>query len=215
MSLYISEFGQLAVDVLDCAFRQNKQMAMKLLTSEMEAWSKFTCLQMAISSSLRPFISHTCTQTLLTDIWTGPLNMRKNSFIKVKVVTFNTYCKQHLNTTTFKPGVFLETQLLSNVCFFQITLSLLLPPAIFLLEFKSKAEMCHLPQSHEAMLFTRDSTNSGTVHETSDYMVKSLFPYWTSSPNKSNIFCFLMSSPPLLYFAVLGQSGCRTRPACS
>lgn len=87
MSLCISEFGQLAVDVLDCAFRQNEQMAMKLLTSEMEAWSNFTCLQMAVSSCHRPFVSHSCTQTLLTDLWTGPLNMRKNSFLKVRVCT--------------------------------------------------------------------------------------------------------------------------------
>uniref|UniRef100_A0A3B4XSD8 non-specific serine/threonine protein kinase n=1 Tax=Seriola lalandi dorsalis TaxID=1841481 RepID=A0A3B4XSD8_SERLL len=117
---YSLEFGQLAVDVLDCAFRQNEQMAMKLLTSEMEAWSHFTCLQMAVSSCHRPFVSHSCTQTLLTDLWTGPLNMRKNSCLK-------------------------------------IILSLLLPPAILLLEFKSKAEMCHVPQSHEAILFGLDS----------------------------------------------------------
>uniref|UniRef100_A0A096MCA3 non-specific serine/threonine protein kinase n=1 Tax=Poecilia formosa TaxID=48698 RepID=A0A096MCA3_POEFO len=116
---YSLEFGQLAVDVLDCAFQQNEQMAMKLLTSEMEAWSHFTCLQLAVSSCHRPFVSHSCTQTLLTDLWTGPLNMRKNSFMK-------------------------------------IILSLLLPPAILLLEFKSKAEMCHVPQSHEAMLFGLD-----------------------------------------------------------
>uniref|UniRef100_A0A3B4GLA4 non-specific serine/threonine protein kinase n=1 Tax=Pundamilia nyererei TaxID=303518 RepID=A0A3B4GLA4_9CICH len=109
---YSLEFGKLAVDVLDCAFRQNEQMAMKLLTYEMEAWSHFTCLQMAVSSCHRPFVSHSCTQTLLTDLWTGPLNMRKNSFLK-------------------------------------IILSLLLPPAILLLEFKSKAEMCHVPQTHE------------------------------------------------------------------
>uniref|UniRef100_A0A3Q4HM51 non-specific serine/threonine protein kinase n=1 Tax=Neolamprologus brichardi TaxID=32507 RepID=A0A3Q4HM51_NEOBR len=117
---YSLEFGKLAVDVLDCAFRQNEQMAMKLLTYEMEAWSHFTCLQMAVSSCHRPFVSHSCTQTLLTDLWTGPLNMRKNSFLK-------------------------------------IILSLLLPPAILLLEFKSKAEMCHVPQTHEAMLFGLDS----------------------------------------------------------
>lgn len=84
LSLCISEFGQLAVDVLDCAFRQNEQMAMKLLTSEMEAWSHFTCLQMAVSSCHRSFVSHSCTQTLLTDLWTGPLSMRKNSVLKVK-----------------------------------------------------------------------------------------------------------------------------------
>uniref|UniRef100_A0A7N8XEZ3 non-specific serine/threonine protein kinase n=1 Tax=Mastacembelus armatus TaxID=205130 RepID=A0A7N8XEZ3_9TELE len=120
LKAYSLEFGQLAVDLLDCAFRQNEQMAMKLLTSEMEAWSHFTCLQMAVSSCHRPFVSHSCTQTLLTDLWTGPLNMRKNSFLK-------------------------------------IILSLLVPPAILLLEFKSKAEMCHVPQSHEAMLFGLDS----------------------------------------------------------
>ncbi|XP_073321519.1 transient receptor potential cation channel subfamily M member 6 [Pagrus major] len=129
---YSLEFGQLALDVLDCAFRQNEQMAMKLLTSEMEAWSHFTCLQMAVSSCHRPFVSHSCTQTLLTDLWTGPLNMRKNSFLK-------------------------------------IILSLLLPPAILLLEFKSKAEMCHVPQSHEAMLFGLDSVKSLPAHEGTDH----------------------------------------------
>ncbi|KAM9823037.1 transient receptor potential cation channel subfamily M member 6 isoform 1-T1 [Syngnathus typhle] len=127
---YSLEFGQLAVNVLDCAFRQNEKMAMKLLTSEMEAWSHFTCLQIAVSSCHRPFVSHSCTQTLLTDLWTGPLNMRKNSYLK-------------------------------------IILSLLLPPAILLLEFKSKAEMCHVPQSHEAIIFGRDTLKSGeTLDET-------------------------------------------------
>uniref|UniRef100_A0A4W6FW46 non-specific serine/threonine protein kinase n=1 Tax=Lates calcarifer TaxID=8187 RepID=A0A4W6FW46_LATCA len=128
---YSLEFGQLAVDVLDCAFRQNEQMAMKLLTSEMEAWSHFTCLQMAVSSCHRPFVSHSCTQTLLTDLWTGPLNMTKSLFLK-------------------------------------IILSLLLPPSILLLEFKSKAEMCHVPQSHEAMLFGLDSVKSAPAHEGTD-----------------------------------------------
>ncbi|KAM4616830.1 transient receptor potential cation channel subfamily M member 6 [Polymixia lowei] len=130
LKTYSLEFGQLAVDVLDCAFRQSEQMAMKLLTSEMEAWSHFSCLQMAVSSSHRPFVSHSCTQTLLTDLWTGPLNMRKNSFWK-------------------------------------IILSLLLPPAIVFLEFKSQAEMCHVPQSHEAPLFRRDSGKpTATCEET-------------------------------------------------
>ncbi|XP_056274950.1 transient receptor potential cation channel subfamily M member 6 isoform X3 [Pseudoliparis swirei] len=120
---YSLEFGQLAVDLLDCAFRQNKKMAMKLLISEMDVWSHYTCLQMSVSSCHRPFVSHSSTQTLLTDLWTGPLNMRKNSFVK-------------------------------------IILSLLLPPAILLLEFKSKAEMCHVPQSHEAILFGLESGKS-------------------------------------------------------
>ncbi|KAG7490468.1 transient receptor potential cation channel subfamily M member 7-like isoform X1 [Solea senegalensis] len=130
---YSLEFGQLAVDVLDTAFRQNEQMSMKLLTSEMEAWSDFTCLQMAVSSCHRAFVSHSCTQTLLTDLWSGPLNMSKNSFLK-------------------------------------ILLSLVLPPAVLLLEFKSKAEMCHVPQSHESVLFGLDAVTS--VQEENDPTLK-------------------------------------------
>uniref|UniRef100_A0A8C8DV58 non-specific serine/threonine protein kinase n=1 Tax=Oryzias sinensis TaxID=183150 RepID=A0A8C8DV58_9TELE len=140
------EFGKLAVDVLDCAFRQNGQMAMKLLTSEMEAWSHFTCLQLAVSSCHRPFVSHSCTQTLLTDLWTGPLNMRKNSFMK-------------------------------------IILSLLLPPAILLLEFKSEAEMCHVPQTHEAMLFGLDSVNHHDAERGLPFYEKCLGPVSRSVSN--------------------------------
>lgn len=62
-----------------------------------------------------------------------------------------------------------------QMCFFflsQIILSLLVPPAILLLDFKSKAEMCHVPQSHEAMLFGLDSVKSTPFHEENDHMVK-------------------------------------------
>ncbi|XP_076855162.1 transient receptor potential cation channel subfamily M member 6 isoform X2 [Brachyhypopomus gauderio] len=110
------EFGQLAVDLLDKAFKENERMAMKLLTSEMADWSNFTCLQMAVASGLRPFVAHSCTQMLLTDLWMGHLNMRKNSCVKIIV-------------------------------------SILLPMAIQLLEFKSQAEMSHIPQTHEALQF--------------------------------------------------------------
>ncbi|XP_053156463.1 transient receptor potential cation channel subfamily M member 6 [Hemicordylus capensis] len=114
---YSNEFGQLALDVLDNAFKQNEQMAMKLLTYELKNWSKSTCLKLAVSVGLRPFVSHTCTQMLLTDMWMGRLKMRKNSWFKV-------------------------------------ILSILLPPTILMLEFKSKAEMSHVPQSQEFHQFT-------------------------------------------------------------
>ena len=58
------------------------------------------------------------------------------------------------------------------ISFFQIILSLLLPPAVILLEFKSKAAMCHVPQSHEAMLFGLDTVKSVPAHEGTDHMVK-------------------------------------------
>uniref|UniRef100_A0A672R4G8 non-specific serine/threonine protein kinase n=1 Tax=Sinocyclocheilus grahami TaxID=75366 RepID=A0A672R4G8_SINGR len=118
------EFGQLAVDLLDQAFRKNERMAMKLLTWEMKDWSNFTCLQMAVSSRLRPFVAHNCTQMLLTDLWMGRLNMSKNSW-------------------------------------FKIIASILMPVAIQMLEFKSQAEMSHVPQPQEALQFGWDPGNPG------------------------------------------------------
>uniref|UniRef100_A0A8B9IJ27 Transient receptor potential cation channel subfamily M member 7 n=1 Tax=Anser cygnoides TaxID=8845 RepID=A0A8B9IJ27_ANSCY len=109
---YSNEFGQLAVELLEQSFRQDETMAMKLLTYELKNWSNSTCLKLAVSSRLRPFVAHTCTQMLLSDMWMGRLNMRKNSWYKV-------------------------------------ILSILLPPAILLLEYKTKAEMSHIPQSQD------------------------------------------------------------------
>ncbi|NXA13374.1 TRPM6 protein, partial [Sapayoa aenigma] len=114
---YSKEFGQLALDVLDKAFKQNEQMAMKLLIYQLKNWSNSTCLKLAVSVGLQPFVSHTCTQMLLTDMWMGRLKMRKNSWFKV-------------------------------------VMSILLPPAILMLEFKSKAEMSHVPQSQDFHQFT-------------------------------------------------------------
>ncbi|XP_013362001.1 PREDICTED: transient receptor potential cation channel subfamily M member 6 isoform X2 [Chinchilla lanigera] len=109
---YSKQFGQLALDVLEKAFKQNEPMAMKLLTYELKNWSNSTCLKLAASGGLHPFVSHSCTQMLLTDMWVGRLKMRKNSWLK-------------------------------------IIISILLPPTILTLEFKSKAEMSHVPQSQD------------------------------------------------------------------
>ncbi|XP_019660855.1 transient receptor potential cation channel subfamily M member 6 isoform X2 [Ailuropoda melanoleuca] len=109
---YSKQFGQLALDVLEKAFKQNERMAMKLLTYELKNWSNSTCLKLAATGRLRPFVSHTCTQMLLTDMWTGRLKMRKNSWLKIIV-------------------------------------SILFPPTILSLEFKSRAEMSHVPQPQD------------------------------------------------------------------
>lgn len=85
MLAHFSEFGTLAVDLLEQSFRQDETMAMKLLTYELKNWSNSTCLKLAVSSHLRPFVAHTCTQMLLSDMWMGRLNMRKNSWYKVHV----------------------------------------------------------------------------------------------------------------------------------
>ncbi|EPY73925.1 transient receptor potential cation channel, subfamily M, member 6, partial [Camelus ferus] len=82
LKYYSKQFGQLALDMLEKAFKQNERMAMKLLTYELKNWSNSTCLKLAVSGGLRPFVSHTCTQMLLTDMWMGRLKMRKNSWLK-------------------------------------------------------------------------------------------------------------------------------------
>ncbi|XP_029431238.1 transient receptor potential cation channel subfamily M member 7-like isoform X2 [Rhinatrema bivittatum] len=122
-----NEFGQLAVELLEQSFRQDETMAMKLLTYELKNWSNSTCLKLAVSSRLRLFVAHTCTQMLLSDMWMGRLNMRKNSWFKV-------------------------------------ILSILVPPAILMMEYKSKAEMSHIPQSQDAHQMTmEDSENNFQV----------------------------------------------------
>uniref|UniRef100_A0A3Q3VPH4 non-specific serine/threonine protein kinase n=1 Tax=Mola mola TaxID=94237 RepID=A0A3Q3VPH4_MOLML len=127
---YSTEFGTLAVDLLEQSFRQDETMAMKLLTYELKNWSNSTCLKLAVSSHLRPFVAHTCTQMLLSDMWMGRLNMRKNSWYKV-------------------------------------ILSILVPPTILLLEYKSKAEMAHIPQSQDDHQITMEDSehNFQTVAE--------------------------------------------------
>ncbi|KAK2119533.1 Transient receptor putative cation channel sub M member 3 [Saguinus oedipus] len=77
------DFGQLAVELLDQSYKQDEQLAMKLLTYELKNWSNATCLQLAVAAKHRDFIAHTCSQMLLTDMWMGRLRMRKNSGLKM------------------------------------------------------------------------------------------------------------------------------------
>uniref|UniRef100_A0A5F8HBL9 non-specific serine/threonine protein kinase n=1 Tax=Monodelphis domestica TaxID=13616 RepID=A0A5F8HBL9_MONDO len=122
---YSKEFGQLALDVLEKAFKNNERMAMKLLTYELKNWSNSTCLKLAVSVGLRSFVSHTCTQMLLTDMWMGRLKMGKNAWLKVII-------------------------------------SILLPPTILTLEFKSKAEMSHVPQSQDSQFTWHNGDQSSS-----------------------------------------------------
>uniref|UniRef100_A0A7N8YBJ9 non-specific serine/threonine protein kinase n=1 Tax=Mastacembelus armatus TaxID=205130 RepID=A0A7N8YBJ9_9TELE len=131
LKMYSNEFGTLAVDLLEQSFRQDETMAMKLLTYELKNWSKSTCVKLAVSSRLRPFVAHTCTQMLLSDMWMGRLNMRKNSWYKV-------------------------------------ILSILVPPAILLLEYKSTAEMAHIPQSQDDHQMTREDSEHNVQHTPED-----------------------------------------------
>ncbi|XP_069619401.1 transient receptor potential cation channel subfamily M member 6 [Ranitomeya imitator] len=134
---YSKEFGQLALDLLGNAFKLNEQMAMKLLTYELTNWSNSTCLKLAVSSSLRAFLSHTCTQMLLTDMWMGCLKMRRNSWLKV-------------------------------------ILGIILPPCILMLEFKTKAEMSHVPQAQDFHQFARFYVDTPSPNLRTEHAVQSL-----------------------------------------
>uniref|UniRef100_A0A8C3AAF2 non-specific serine/threonine protein kinase n=1 Tax=Cyclopterus lumpus TaxID=8103 RepID=A0A8C3AAF2_CYCLU len=134
---YSNEFGTLAVDLLEESFRQDETMAMKLLTYELKNWSNSTCLKLAVSSHLRPFVAHTCTQFLLSDMWMGRLNMRKNSWYKV-------------------------------------ILSILVPPAILLLEYKSKAEMAHIPQSQDDHQMTMEDSEHNIQNITEEIQMNDM-----------------------------------------
>ncbi|XP_057684456.1 transient receptor potential cation channel subfamily M member 7 isoform X2 [Corythoichthys intestinalis] len=142
---YSNEFGTLAVDLLEQSFRQDETMAMKLLTYELKNWSNSTCLKLAVSSHLRPFVAHTCTQLLLSDMWMGRLNMRKNSWYKV-------------------------------------ILSILVPPAILLLEYKSKAEMAHIPQSQDDHQITMEDSENNSQNIGDDIQMDVLKETRSSEP---------------------------------
>ncbi|GAA6105048.1 transient receptor potential cation channel subfamily M member 1-like isoform X2 [Tachysurus ichikawai] len=77
------EFGTLAYDLLDQAYKHDEQVAMKLLTYELKNWSNSTCLKLAVAAKHRDFIAHTCSQMLLTDMWMGCLRVGKNPGLKV------------------------------------------------------------------------------------------------------------------------------------
>ncbi|KAG9267203.1 transient receptor potential cation channel subfamily M member 1-like [Astyanax mexicanus] len=77
------EFGQLAYELLDQSYKHDEQVAMKLLTYELQNWSNSTCLKLAVAAKHRDFIAHTCSQMLLTDMWMGCLRMGKSNGLKV------------------------------------------------------------------------------------------------------------------------------------
>uniref|UniRef100_A0A4W6FIP1 non-specific serine/threonine protein kinase n=1 Tax=Lates calcarifer TaxID=8187 RepID=A0A4W6FIP1_LATCA len=165
---YSNEFGQLAVDLLEQSFRQDETMAMKLLTYELKNWSNSTCLKLAVSSHLRPFVAHTCTQMLLSDMWMGRLNMRKNSWYKV-------------------------------------ILSILVPPAILLLEYKSKAEMAHIPQSQDDHQMTMEDSEHNFQNIAEDIQMVRFTMSLTLKPQNA-ISTYLQSSPTVncLFLFYLG-----------
>uniref|UniRef100_A0A8B9JD41 Transient receptor potential cation channel, subfamily M, member 1a n=1 Tax=Astyanax mexicanus TaxID=7994 RepID=A0A8B9JD41_ASTMX len=52
------EFGQLAYELLDQSYKHDEQVAMKLLTYELQNWSNSTCLKLAVAGKHLGFTAH-------------------------------------------------------------------------------------------------------------------------------------------------------------
>ncbi|TNN20175.1 Transient receptor potential cation channel subfamily M member 7 isoform 2 [Schistosoma japonicum] len=74
---------RLAVDLQDHCYRHDQDQAKRLLTYELQAFSKNTCLSLAYMCESKVFIAHPCTQSILNDLWYGGL--RKGDVVGGKV----------------------------------------------------------------------------------------------------------------------------------
>ncbi|VDQ01267.1 unnamed protein product [Trichobilharzia regenti] len=74
---------RLAVDLQDHCYRHDQDQAKRLLTYELQAFSKNTCLSLAYMCESKVFIAHPCTQSILNDLWYGGL--RKGDLVGAKV----------------------------------------------------------------------------------------------------------------------------------
>ncbi|XP_048577809.1 transient receptor potential cation channel subfamily M member 7 isoform X2 [Nematostella vectensis] len=75
----VSEFKQVALDLLNECFHANERAAQKLLTYHLDIYCGHTCLTLAVATEHKEFVAHTCCQGLLTEIWMGAMrsaNMR-------------------------------------------------------------------------------------------------------------------------------------------
>jgi hypothetical protein len=72
-----------AVELLDHCYRHDRDLTQQLLTVELSAFSRMTCLSLAYISGHYEFLAHPCPQMLLADLWLGGLRMRKSTHVKV------------------------------------------------------------------------------------------------------------------------------------
>ncbi|CAG5112757.1 Oidioi.mRNA.OKI2018_I69.chr2.g6938.t1.cds [Oikopleura dioica] len=85
MRLYSDQFKQKALDILKLGYKDSDKMCYQLLTYELKSWSRHTCLSLAVLAQHRDLIAHPCVQNIITDLWMGALDIRRNSNIKVPI----------------------------------------------------------------------------------------------------------------------------------
>jgi len=85
---HYSTFSDLAVAVVNECSIQNEQYTLSLLSRKVGNWGDMSCLELAVGTGNKYFISHRASQTLLKTIWMGKLSF-ENSTAKVS----NVQCK--------------------------------------------------------------------------------------------------------------------------
>lgn len=141
LSIYaFREFKRLALGLLDKCFQENEELTQQLLTYHLENWGGQTCLSLAVAIEHEEFLAHSSCQALLTDIWTGAMKNTHRSSIKVRNFGYARE-KQRI------PGWC--NVLIPVLLCRQTMLGILIPPTIFLLEFKTKQELSSMPVTME------------------------------------------------------------------
>ena len=117
---------------MDECFKEDNELTNLLLTRNLEYWSNWTCLSLAVSANLKEFLSHAACQLLISDIWMGGIKLRKHVSLKV-------------------------------------LFGIVVPPALFLIQFKSNKEFKLMPQTermyeHTVKLTDHSASNLENVN---------------------------------------------------
>ena len=67
--LFLSDFEEMAINVLTDCYERDETKAELLLLNKVPVFGHLTSLQVAMSAEDLTFISHPCVQGLLTKIW--------------------------------------------------------------------------------------------------------------------------------------------------
>ena len=90
-------------------YKESDKMCYQLLTYELKCWSRHTCLSLAVLAQHRDLIAHPCVQNIISDLWMGGMDLRRNSNIKVPLslmflpfLAINHFLPQNFNYSFIK-----------------------------------------------------------------------------------------------------------------
>ncbi|CAH1774148.1 unnamed protein product [Owenia fusiformis] len=70
-----TKWGERALGVLNACFAADEERAGKLLVRELELFGNTTVIALAVNAKDQTFISHSCCQSMLNDIWMGKMSV--------------------------------------------------------------------------------------------------------------------------------------------